>query len=175
MLLIENNEVLLFREEPLVAVEDELGPSFFLILRSFALNSSILTAVHQDVLREWIIPILRRPAMFAEIYAMTDRSGSNAVNMKISASRLNAVQTAMTLLGASGEKVRHGFAKALGEDYFADRNRREPDAVVFKDNRKAGDFRSVVLALTPAPIGIPTKLFRNRTIANMVAFGRFHA
>ena len=171
--LQDSTDLFVFREEPLVAVEDEFGPSFFILLKNFPLNSNVLRAEHTEVLRERVVPFVKQPVGFAEIYGMTDRSGSRKVNYKVSADRLAAVQRSLIEQGAAVAKVFHGFAKAIGEDFFEARNQREGDTV-FRDNAKNADFRVVVVALTPAPIGVPTRFFRQATIADTVSFCRAH-
>lgn len=172
--LIDNEDLLVFREDPLVDVEDEFGASFFVLLRNFSLNSNLLRAAHMDVLRDRVVPFVQRRPGFAEIYGMTDRSGARKLNYKIAASRLLAVQQAMLGLGARSPQVHHAFAKSIGEDFFEDRFARDSTATVFGDGLKNSQFRVVVLGLTPAPIGIPTKRFRANAPANTLAFCRRH-
>jgi hypothetical protein len=166
-------DLFMAREEPLDDVEDLLGPSYFLVLRNFELNSTALKPAHQQVLRDWVVDFVKIRAGFAELYAMTDRTGSREVNYRVSGSRLSVTQQYLLGLGAQPSKVMHAFAKAIGEDFFEDRFRREPNPA-FQDGVNDGQLRALVIALTPAPIGVPTKLFRTRFIAETVAFCRQH-
>jgi hypothetical protein len=163
--ITDDTDLFVLKEEGLDDVEDLLGDSFFLLLRNFPLNESGLRQAHVDTLGGWVVPYLKRPAGFAEIYAMTDRSGTPGVNYKVSASRLSEVQQKMVYLGASRTKVYHGFAKALGEDYFAEK---------MPDGKKDPSLRSVAIALSPAPIGVPTKRFRSFTARDLTVFGRHY-
>jgi outer membrane protein OmpA-like peptidoglycan-associated protein len=171
-ILEDNDDAFVLKEEPLVDVEDEFGPSFFILLRNFEFNSATLKAEHRNILQDRVAPFIKNRVGFAEIYAMTDRSGSRQVNYEMAARRLREVQQALLSVGAPLEKVHHAFAKSLGEDFFEAKHETAGD--VFEDGRRDGSFRSVMIALTPAPIGLPTKIFRARFAANAVAFGRFH-
>jgi hypothetical protein len=173
LLLTDEPDVFVFREEPLAAVEDEFGPSFFIALRNFELNSRDLKPRHMEILRDRVADFVKTNIGFAELYAMTDRSGSRAVNYKVSGMRLAEVQQHLIGLGSPHPKVVHRFAKAIGEDFFEDRFNRE-QSPAFKDGVKDGQLRTVVVALTPAPIGVPTKIFRTRFVAQVVSFCRFH-
>jgi hypothetical protein len=110
---------------------------------------------------------------FAELYAMSDRSGSRKVNYQMAGSRLSEVQQHLLGLGAPPAKIMHSFAKAIGEDYIDDKYNREQDPSS-KDGIKDGGRRCVVIALTPAPIGVPTKMFRVRHIADAISYCRQH-
>ncbi len=172
-LLTDEADLFVAREEPLDTPEDLFGPSFFILLRNFDLNSKALKLSHRQVLGDRVVGFVKTNVGFAEIYAMTDRSGSRKVNYQVSGSRLSEVQQHLLGLGAPPAKVMHSFAKAIGEDFFEDRFNREQNPV-FKDGIKNSQFRSVILALTPAPIGVPTKIFRTHWIANTVSFCRWH-
>jgi hypothetical protein len=172
-LLTDETDLFVAREEPLVDVEDLFGPSFFIVLRNFDLNSKALKPLHRQVLRERVLDFVKTNVGFAELYAMTDRSGSRKVNYQVSGSRLSEVQQHLLGLGAPLAKIMHSFAKAIGEDFFEDRFNRE-QSPVFQDGIKNGQLRNVVIALTPAPIGVPTKIFRTRFIADTVSFCRQH-
>lgn len=174
-ILEENRDVHLVREEFVSTVEDELGPSHIVLLRNFELNGATLTSAHHQVLREWVAPLSRRTAVFIEIYAMTDRSGSRALNYRMSAERLRSVQHALVANGVASQKVFHLFAKAIGEDFFEHRQRLDRSSTVFADNRKDGSLRSVLMALSPAPIGVPTRIFRHFSFAEAISFCRVHA
>jgi hypothetical protein len=76
--------------------------------------------------------------------------------------------------GATNPQVNHPFAKSVGEDFFEDRLARDSTATVFGDGLKNSQFRVVVIGLTPAPIGRPTKRFRASAPANTLAFCRRH-
>jgi hypothetical protein len=175
MLHIITDETDLFavREEPLVGVEDLFGPSFFIMMRNFDLGSKVLKLLHLQVLRERVVDFVKTNVGFAELYAMTDRSGSRKVNYQMAGSRLSEVQHLLLGLGAPPAKIMHSFAKAIGEDYFEDKYNREPDPSS-KDGIKDGGRRCVVIALTPAPIGVPTKMFRARPIADTISYCRQH-
>ena len=172
--LVDSEDLLVFREDPLVDVEDEFGASFFILLRNFSLNSHLLRQAHIDVLRERVVPFVQRRPGFAEIYGMTDRSGARKLNYQVGQSRLLAVQQSMLGFGASNPQVNHPFAKSIGEDFFEDRFARDSTATVFGDGLKNSQFRVVVIGLTPAPIGRPTKRFRTNAPANTLAFCRNH-
>jgi outer membrane protein OmpA-like peptidoglycan-associated protein len=172
-LMIDDSDVFLLKEES-VEVEDELGPSFFVILRNFPLNAHALTVAHMNVLKEWVAPYLKRPAAIAEIYGMTDRSGSKQINYQVSAKRLAAVQNGLILYGPPVSRYRHAFCKALGEDFFAAKHDSDPGVQLFDDDRRDGSFRSVVLGLSPAPVGIPTRIFHATSARSVLSFGRLH-
>lgn len=156
------------------SVEDEFGPSFFIMLRNFDLNSSVLKLEHVDILKTRVVPYTQRTAGFAEIYAMTDRSGAKQLNYQVSGQRLQTVQQAMIALGAAPGKARHSFAKAIGEDFFESRHNNEAGDTFFNDGIKNAGLRVVVIGLSPAPIGVPTRRFRNRNAADTLAFCRIH-
>lgn len=171
---IDNEDLFAFEEETLGGLEDEFGSSFFIILRNFALNSSALRRVHGEILSDHVIPFLRRTASFAEIYGMSDRSGSRRVNYQVSGMRLQEVQRTLQALGASSAKIFHPFAKAIGEDFFEDRHDREENDLFFSDGLKKPELRVVMLALTPAPIGVPTRRFKRRSALEAISFCRSH-
>ena len=114
---VDIEDLFVSQEETLGGLEDEFGPSFFILLRNFDLNSNLLKAAHLDILRGRIVPFVQRSVGFAEIYGMTDRSGSRQLNYQISGKRLVAVQQGMLRFGAPSPKVQHQFAKAIGEDF----------------------------------------------------------
>jgi hypothetical protein len=169
----DDKDLYAVREEPLVETEDLFGPSFFFILRNFDLNSHVLKPLHKEILRDRVANFVKTNVGFAELYAMADRSGSRKVNYQASASRLSEVQKNLLGLGAPSAKVMHAFAKAIGEDFYEYRYSLEHSSS-FKDGAKDGQMRCVVIALTPAPIGVPTKNFRAHWIAETVAFCRGH-
>jgi hypothetical protein len=172
---IDNADLFAFEEETLGGLEDEFGSSFFIILRNFALNSSALRRAHVEILRERVVPFLNnRGAAFAEIYGMTDRSGSRRVNYQVSGLRLQEVQRTLQGLGAPAPKVFHRFAKAIGEDFFEDKHSREENDIFFSDGLQKADLRVVVLALTPAPIGVPTRRFKRTSAFETTSFCRRH-
>jgi hypothetical protein len=171
---IDTSDVFLIKDESF-ELEDELGHSYFAILRNFPLNSHALSGEHVSVLREWVAPYLKqRPAAIAEIYGMTDRTGSKQINYEVAAARLTAVQDGLLPFGPPYAKYHHDFCKALGEDFFAARHKADPGVQLFDDNRFDGSFRSVVIGLSPAPVGIPTRIFRNVAARNVLGFGRLH-
>jgi hypothetical protein len=67
--LTEETDLFAVREEPLVGVEDLLGPSFFMILKNFDLNSKALKPLHRQVLRERVLDFVKTNVGFAELYA----------------------------------------------------------------------------------------------------------
>ena len=170
---IDNADLFGFEENFPFSVEDEFGPSLFFILRNLPLNGAVLRQAHVDILRERAVPFLKRSAAFAEIYGMTDRSGSRQLNYRVSLERVRSVQNTMKLLGANLEAVQHRFAKAIGEDFFEFRHA-APGDQFFRDGVRKAEFRSVIVALTPAPIGVPTKIFRRTTAAEVLRFCRLH-
>jgi outer membrane protein OmpA-like peptidoglycan-associated protein len=129
-LKIDDRDVFLVKDESL-EVEDELGPSFFVVLRNFPLNAHVLTVAHINVLKEWVAPYLKRPAAIAEIYGMTDRSGSKQINYQVAAERLAAVQNGLIPFGPPVPTYRHAFCKALGEDFFAAKHDSDPGVQLF--------------------------------------------
>lgn len=170
--ITDTADLLVYREEPLDAVEDLLNrPSYFLSLRNFDLNRTALKPAHAAALAEYVAGYLEGRFGFAEIYAMTDRSGTAAVNYQVSAGRLEMVQRYLYRPNAPWPKVYHAYAKATGEDFYEHLRRIAPDPV-YADGRKTGDLRNVAIGLTPAPMGVPTRYFRNRSIAELLAFGR---
>jgi hypothetical protein len=50
----------------------------------------------------------------------------------------------------------------------------DPGVQLFDDDRRNGDFRSVVLGLSPAPVGIPTRIFLFPSARSVLSFGRLH-
>jgi outer membrane protein OmpA-like peptidoglycan-associated protein len=164
---VNTTDVFLFREDPLDDVEDLIGTSFILILKNFGFNSSALRPEHVNWLRGFAARyLLKRESHFAEIYAMADRKGDRKVNYKMSNARLIAVQQGLEQHNVPPKKVYHAFAKAIGEDFS--------EAKEVADGTKSADQRCVVLALTPAPIGVPTKFFRAPIFREMIAFCRLH-
>jgi hypothetical protein len=171
--LVDSPSVYVFREEPLDAVEDLFGPSYFVALRNFELNRSTLKPPHKAALEGLVAGYVKRNVGFAEIYAMTDRSGTRDVNYKVSATRLTAVQEQLIQLGAPHRKVYHAFAKAIGEDLFEERAKLSPSPV-YQDGGKHPGLRRVVIALTPAPMGVPSRFFRHPEVVEVVSFCRQH-
>jgi hypothetical protein len=173
-ILVDTADLFVEREETLGGLEDEFGPSLFILLRNFPLNASALRQPHVEILRERVVPFIDRPPGFAEIYGMTDRSGSRAINYKVGAQRVAAVQTVLKSLGATASKIDHPFVKSIGEDFFEHRHDQDQKSAVFDDGRRDGAFRVVVIALTPAPVGVPTRIFQPGTPAEVVSFCRLH-
>jgi hypothetical protein len=173
--ITDTNDLYVAEDETFGGLEDEFGPSFLIVLRNLLLNSAALRPSHVDILRERVTPELKKPVFIAEIYAMTDRSGSKQLNYKVAADRLGAVQNGLLPFGAPFAKFHHDFCKAIGEDYFASRHDRDPANPVYDDGKREERFRSVVVALSPAPIGIQTRVFRSSTVANVLAFCRMHS
>jgi hypothetical protein len=44
----------------------------------------------------------------------------------------------------------------------------------FADGIKKASLRAVAIALSPAPMGIPSRMFRTRAAREVVSFGRAH-
>ena len=80
----------------------------------------------------------------------------------------------MLQLGAPNGSVDHRFAQAVGEDFFEARLEADQANPSNRDGLKDGQRRSVVIGLSPAPIGIPTRRFRVDFVAEILAFGRKH-
>jgi len=174
-LVTDTEDLLVIREETFGGLEDEFGPSFFILLRNFDLNSDVMKHEHLDVLRERVTPYIQRSVGFAEIYGMTDRSGSRQTNYEVSQRRLAATQQSLVQSGAPSTKVHHAFAKAIGEDFFEDKKARgDADNHALDDGKKDGQLRAVVIALSPAPIGVPTRRFRTSFAAETTSFCRLH-
>lgn len=170
----DEEDLFVSQEETLGGVEDEFGPSFFILLRNFDLNSDLLKAAHLEILRDRVVPFVKNRVGFSEIYGMTDRSGSRQLNYQVAGRRLVSVQQGMLGLGAPSAKVQHLFAKAIGEDFFEARHAADKDDKFFSDGLKKAALRVVVIGLTPAPIGVPTRIFRGRTAGETVSFCRRH-
>jgi len=170
----ETDDVLFIKEEPIDQVEDLLGPSYFIVLRNFGLNSAALKSEHYKVIRDWVLYYSKNGAGFVETYAQTDRSGTKEVNYKVSEKRLAAVLAYMIQIGCPINKVRHAFAKAIGEDYLEYLYQRDEKNPFLKDDKKRGDMRCVAIALTPAPTGFPSRRFRTSFVSNFVAFCRMY-
>jgi len=171
-ILKDSDDLFLLKEEPFVAVEDEFGPSFFIMLRNFPLNSNVMRFEHIEVLSDRVVPFVETRVGFAEIYAMADRSGTRRVNYQVSGNRLTAVQRALKELNAPEDKIFHRFAKSIGEDFFEERG--SQGDILFADGAQNAAFRTVIIALTPAPIGVPTRRFRQPVVLETVAFCRQH-
>lgn len=179
MAIIATENLFVEDEEILGSLEDEFGPSLIVMLKNFAHNNrgGVLTLQpHLDVLRNRVFPFLARTTFaFAEIYAMTDRSGSRQVNYRVAAQRLLAVQRNLQDIGVPREKVVHRFAKAIGEDFFEFKFKQsEGRDPFFSDNAKIAELRSVTILLSPAPIGIPTRSFRRGVFSQLARFCRQH-
>ena len=174
--IADTTDLFVLREENFGQLEDEVfGPSFFIMLRNFPLNEHVLRPTHVETLRGRVTFELKKPVIFGEFYAMTDRSGARQVNYTVAGRRLKAVQSALLPFGAPFAKFHHPLCKAIGEDFWEAKHERDPNNPLFNDNLKAGDFRMVAIALSPAPIGVPTRNFSNRAVANTLAFCRRHA
>src|SRR4051794_25189673 len=91
--IVDNDDLFVAKEDSFIDLESDLfGASFFILLRNFALNGHFLLPAHVEVLRERVAPFIMKPVGFAEIYGMTDRSGSRQINYQVSAERVKAVQ-----------------------------------------------------------------------------------
>lgn len=172
--LVDKPELMVIREDPLTAAEDEFGPSFVILLRNYPLNEARLLQVHRDVLRDRVVPFLANRVGLAEIYAMTDRSGTRQVNYQVAAQRLEVVRLELQHVGVPAGKVRHPFTKAIGEDFWEERASRPGAGSNFSDGRKDEELRTTVIALSPAPIGVPTRIFRQPALADTISFCRTH-
>jgi len=174
-IITDTTDLLVVKDESFGQLEDELfGPSFFISLRNFPLNSHALRPSHIETLRDRVTWELKKPVMLGEFYGMTDRSGSRQINYKVAGERLAAVQDGLQPFGAPFAKFHHDFCKAIGEDYWENRHDQDPADRVFDDDLQDNEFRSVIIALSPAPIGIPTRAFRNRSLQEMLLFCRKH-
>ena len=148
-------------------MEDELGTSFKVLLKNFRHNGAELLPDHIDVVRDRVVPFVQSRIGFAEIYGLTDRSGSRQVNYKVGGARLRSVQQLMVNLGAPISKAFHPFAKSIGEDFL------ERFAPNVADGSKVADHRIVVMGLSPAIFPIPSKFFRG-ALSDVILFGRQH-
>ncbi|HMA30005.1 MAG TPA: hypothetical protein VKS23_09080 [Thermoanaerobaculia bacterium] len=86
------------------------------VVVGFATNSFVLNS-HQVGLLSMGVPMLQRPPSVLEMYARTDRSGSDEYNMGLSRRRLLATQDTLVSVGAPNGKVFTDNAKALGENF----------------------------------------------------------
>jgi hypothetical protein len=174
-IISDTTDLLVIKDESFGQLEDELfGPSFFIILRNFPLNSHALRPSHVETLRDRVTGELKKTVTLGEFYGMTDRSGSRKINYKVAAERLAAVQEALLPFGAPFAKFHHSFCKAIGEDFWTSKHDRDPTNPLFDDNLQDSEFRSVMIGLSPAPIGIPTRIFRNRSAQGVLSFCRDH-
>jgi len=65
-ILEDNDDAFVLKEEPLVDVEDEFGPSFFILLRNFEFNSATLKAEHRNILQDRVAPFIKNRVGFAD-------------------------------------------------------------------------------------------------------------
>jgi hypothetical protein len=148
-------EVVTFRR----LVEEEFGPSYFILLRNFPLNGHYLTLNHLAVLKEFVAPYLRKPHGFVEIDGMTDRSGSRVATYIVGAARVTAVQVGLVHFGISPARCDNDFTRSIGEDFLEFRQRQDLRDPTFDDGRLNGRFRFAVVALSPAFFGFQTRIF----------------
>jgi hypothetical protein len=174
-IITDTTDLLVVKDESFGQLEDDVfGPSFFISLRNFPLNSHALRPTHVEVLRDRVTFELKKPVMLGEFYGMTDRSGSRAINYKVAAERLAAVQDALLPFGAPFAKFHHSFCKAVGEDFWENRHDQDPTERIFNDNLQDSEFRCVMIEVSPAPIGVPTRIFRTRAAQEILVFCRAH-
>src|ERR1022692_1307324 len=174
-ILIENADAVVIKDAEFFSqVEEEFGPSYFILLRNFPLNGHYLKLSHIDVLKDFVAPYLRKPLGFIEIYGMTDRSGNRVANYIVGAARVTAVQLGLVRFGISPAKSDNDFTKTIGEDFLEFKEKQDPKEAAFDDGRLNGRFRLAVVALSPAFFGFPTRIFQNRTAAQVLGFCRPH-
>jgi hypothetical protein len=174
-ILIENPDVVVIKDaEFFNQVEEEFGPSYFILLRNFPLNGHYLKLSHTAVLKEFVAPYLRKPQGFIEIYGMTDRSGSRVANYIVGAARVMAVQLGLVHFGIPPSKSENDFTKTIGEDFVEFKQSKDTKDPTFDDGRQEGRFRLAAVALSPAFFGFPTRIFQHRTAVEMLAFCRPH-
>jgi hypothetical protein len=171
--IADTAELYVTQDETYGGVEDEFGPSYFVLLRNFPLNGATLQPTHRDTLSGLVAKELQKPIRVAEIYGMTDRSGDQKLNYKIAGDRLEAVLDFLLSTPAPKNRYRNDYNKAIGEDYFAHLHKVDPTNSNFDDGRYDGGYRSVIIAISPAPIGIPTRIFRYQTAQNVISFCRY--
>src|SRR5665213_3110920 len=117
-ILVENADAVVIKDaEFFTQVEEEFGPSYFILLRNFPLNGHYLRMSHKAVLKEFVAPYLRKPFGFIEIYGMTDRTGSRVANYIVGAARVTAVQQGLVKFGIPPSKYDNDFTKTIGEDF----------------------------------------------------------
>src|SRR5665213_820392 len=174
-ILVENADAVVIKDaEFFTQVEEEFGPSYFILLRNFPLNGHYLRMSHKAVLKEFVAPYLRRSFGFIEIYGMTDRSGSRVANYIVGAARVAAVQLGLVDFGISLARSDNDFTKSIGEDFVEFRHNQDLKETAFDDGRLNGSFRLAAVALSPAFFGFPTRIFQNRTAVQMLSFCRPH-
>lgn len=174
-IITDTTDLLVIKDEGFGQLEDDIfGPSFFIILRNFPLNSHALRPTHIDTLRDRVTSELKKTVTLGEFYGMTDRSGSRQINYKVAAERLAAVQEGLLPFGAPFAKFHHSLCKAIGEDFWGSKHDRDPTDRIFDDDLQDSEFRCVMIGLSPAPIGIPTRIFRNRSAQSVLSFCRAH-
>lgn len=147
-------------------LEDELTPfqdNLIFLLSNFDLNGGNLKADQLAALRDFAPRNLQGPSRVCEIYAMTDTSGTNSVNLKVGETRLKAVQNALLLSGIPTIKVFTRFAKSIGEEFALTK---------MNNSVKLPSARSVLMAVSSSPIGIPTRRFEENILTEIIRFGR---
>ena len=147
-------------------LEDELSPfqdNLIFFLSNFDLNGGNLKADQFEALRDFAPRNLQGPSRVCEIYAMTDTSGANNVNLKVGETRLKAVQQALLLMGVPMTKVFTRFAKSIGEEFALTK---------MNNSVKLPSARAVVMAVSSSPFGIPTRSFQENVLTEIIRFGR---
>jgi hypothetical protein len=174
-ILVEAPEAVVIKDaEFFNQVEEEFGPSYFILLRNFPLNGHYLKLSHLAVLKEFVAPYLKKPHGFIEIYGMTDRSGGRVANYIVGAARVKAVQVGLVNFGISPVRSDNDFTKSVGEDFLEFKQSKNLKDTTFDDGRLNGRFRLAVVALSPAFFGFPTRIFQHRTAAEILGFCRPH-
>jgi len=174
-ILVENTDAVVIKDaEFFTQVEEEFGPSYFILLRNFPLNGHYLKLSHLAVLNDFVAPYLRKPFGFIEIYGMTDRTGSRVANYIVGAARVTAVQVGLVKFGIPPSRSDNDFTKTIGEDFVEFKHGQNVKDPTFDDGRLNGRFRLAVVALSPAFFGFPTRIFQNRTAGEILSFCRPH-
>lgn len=114
------------------------GNGALLVLKKFALNSTALSAAHGAGIKQaagQVISTFGKDQGSLEVYGLTDRSGSETINMTVSAARANTVLRAVkAALGLSDFHMTSSMG--LGER-FADEYQEN------RDNTKNENMRGV--------------------------------
>src|SRR5262249_48972295 len=85
----------------------------------FGSGSWILGPRQEQVLREYVVPMLNMTGSLVEIYALSDRSGSKKSNYELSQHRLGFVENMLTILGADHDLGFSPKNKYFWEGYAA--------------------------------------------------------
>jgi hypothetical protein len=126
----------------------------------FPHNGSSLLATHMSALDQLAARL--RSSMWLEMYSVTDRTGSQAVNYRVSRERLAAVQSHLLMRSAPRHLVAGPQNKYFGEDFIATLNA--------PDNYKWSRYRSVNLYIW-IDISTSRYIFADRPL---IQYGRSH-